>query len=143
MIIVIVIWDSEDNIAINIKIPFVIYTDMPRKRLENKKDGASKYEADPEPASELYSYERQYVEVVKEEVVVFIYDYDNDEDKGTIQIHPYNNKRGGIGMEEKGAGLIRIWKKIRETSIQSIGEQRRVWRELSMIPMKKIIRGMN
>ena len=48
---------------------------MPSTRLSKKKDGASKYEVALEPASELSSGERGDAEVVKAEVVDFIYDY--------------------------------------------------------------------
>ena len=43
------IWEEEYNIDIDSNIPCVIYADMPRTRLENKKDGASEAEV----ASEL------------------------------------------------------------------------------------------
>ena len=42
---------------------------MPRTRLANKKDGASKYEVAPEPSSELSYNEREDAEVVGAEVV--------------------------------------------------------------------------
>ena len=66
------IWEEEDNIAIEINIPCVIYTYMPRTRSEKKKDSASKYEVDPEPALEFSSDERRDAEVVEAEVVDFI-----------------------------------------------------------------------
>ena len=68
------IWEGEDNIAIDVNIPCVIYTDMTSTGLANKKDGASKYGVAPEPASELSSDERGDTEVVEAEVVDFIDD---------------------------------------------------------------------
>ena len=41
------IWEEEDNIAIESDITCVIYKYMPRKRLEKKKDSASKDEVAP------------------------------------------------------------------------------------------------
>ena len=72
LILSLVIWEEENNIAIDIYVPCVIYIDMPRTRLAKKKDGASKDEVAPKPASELSSDERGGVEVVKAEVVDFI-----------------------------------------------------------------------
>ena len=69
---------------------------MPRKRSENKKDGASKDELDPEPESELSSDERGYAEVLEAEVVDFIDDYENDEDEGKIESPPSKNRIGVI-----------------------------------------------
>ena len=74
------ILEEEDNITIVRDIPCVIYTDMPMASLANKKDGASKYEVSPEPASEFSSDERGDAEVVESEVVELIDDYENDED---------------------------------------------------------------
>ena len=51
---------------------------MPSKMLAKKKYGASKDEVDLEPASELSSDERGYVEVVETEVMEFINYYDTD-----------------------------------------------------------------
>ena len=39
-----VIWEEEDNIDICRDIPCVIYADMPRARLANKKEGTYKAE---------------------------------------------------------------------------------------------------
>ena len=51
---------------------------MLRTVLAKKKDGDSKYEVAPEPASELSYDERGYVEVLEAEVVAFVDYYDND-----------------------------------------------------------------
>ena len=72
------IWEEVDKIAIGSDIPCVIYTDIPRKRSEKKKDGASKGEVALEPASELSSDERGDADVVEAEVVESINDGDND-----------------------------------------------------------------
>ena len=53
-----VIWEEEDNITIYSYKNCVIYTDMPGKRLEVNKAGASKGEVAPEPAFELSSDKR-------------------------------------------------------------------------------------
>ena len=57
-------WEEDDNIAIDGNIPCVIYTYMPRKRLANNKDSASKDEVAPVPESDLSSYEKGCAEVV-------------------------------------------------------------------------------
>ena len=44
LILGLLIWEEEDNISIYSYIPCVIYIDMPRTRLANNKDGASKDE---------------------------------------------------------------------------------------------------
>ena len=74
MILSLGILEEEDNTDIESDIPCVIYTDMPRKRLAKNKNGASKDEVAPEPASELSSDERGDTEVVEAEVVDFIDD---------------------------------------------------------------------
>ena len=50
MIISLGIWEEEDNIAIDIYIPCVIYIDIPRKSFSMKKGDASEAEAALEPA---------------------------------------------------------------------------------------------
>ena len=75
---------------------------MPRTRLSNKKDGASKYEVYTEPASDFTSDERGNAEVVESEVVYFINENANDEDEGAFESPPYNKRRGGIGSSDKG-----------------------------------------
>ena len=102
MILSLGIWEEEDNIAIDRNIPCVVYTYMPMTGLAKKKDGASKYEVTPEPASGLSSDERGDAEVVEVEMVDFIEDYSNDEDKGTIEIPPYSKRTGEIVRAEKG-----------------------------------------
>ena len=47
LIISLFIWKEEYNIAIDSYIPCVIYTYIPRTRLEKKKDSASKDEVAP------------------------------------------------------------------------------------------------
>ena len=78
---------------------------MPRIRLSNKKDGASKYEVAPEPALELSFDEKGDVEVVEAKAVDFIDDYENDEDEMKIEIPLYKKRRGGMGRSEKGGDL--------------------------------------
>ena len=51
-------WEEKANITIDRNIPCVIYTYMPRKRLEKNKYSASKDEVATEPASELSYDER-------------------------------------------------------------------------------------
>ena len=51
LILSLVIWEEEDNIAIDNNITCVIYADMPRKRLAKKKDGASESGVASKPAS--------------------------------------------------------------------------------------------
>ena len=90
-------WEEKDNITIDRNIPCVIYTYMPRKRLEKKKYSASKDEVATEPASELSYYERGDTEVVELELVYFIDDYKNDEDEGIFESPPSKKRIGGIG----------------------------------------------
>ena len=78
LIIILVIWDEEDNIYTDSGITCVIYTYMLRKKLSKKKDGTSEYEVASEPAPYLYSDERGYAEVVEADVEDFIDEYTND-----------------------------------------------------------------
>ena len=70
----------------------------------------------------------------------FINDYTNDEDEGTFESPPSNNRRGGIDRAEKEGGFNEALGFVFETSIQSLGEKRGVWHGLFMIPMRKMER---
>ena len=85
---------------------------MPMKSFVKKKNGASKYEVAPEPASELSFYERGYAEVVEAEVVDFIDEYKNYEDEGGFYSPPYIKRRCGIGRVEKGGDFNKVLEKI-------------------------------
>ena len=76
MILGLVIWYQEYNIAINRDIPCVVNTYMPITRL--KKNSASKDEVAPEPVLELSSGERGNTEVAEAEVVDFNDGYKNN-----------------------------------------------------------------
>ena len=52
-ILILGIWEEEDNIAIESKIPCIVYTYIPRKRLSKKHYGASKDKVASKPASDL------------------------------------------------------------------------------------------
>ena len=100
-----VIWEEEDNIAIDIYIPCVIYTDMPSTGLAKKNDVASEAEGYSEPESELFSDERRYAKVVEVEGVDFVDDYVNYEEEGTFEGPLPKKSRSGIGRAEMWGDL--------------------------------------
>ena len=57
-------------------------------------------------------------------MVDFINDYTNDEDEGTFEIPPSNNRRGGIDRAEKEGGFNEALGFVFETSIQSLRKKR-------------------
>ena len=105
MLLILVIWEEEDNISIDSNIPCVIFTNMPSTIFANKKNDASEAEVALELASELSSNERGDVEVVEAKVVDFIDDYANDEYTGTFESPPSNRRRCGKGRAEKGGNF--------------------------------------
>ena len=112
MIISLGIWEEEDNIAIDIYIPCVIYIDIPSTGLAKKNDVASEAEGDLEPESELSSDERRYAKVVEVEVVEFVDDTANYEEEGIFE-SPLSKKRGsGIGRAEMWGDINESLEKI-------------------------------
>ena len=82
-------------------------------RLAKRRESASEYEVASEPASQLSSDEKGDTYVVEEELVDFIDDYKNDEYEGTFGSPPSNNRRGGIGREDKGGDFNEALGKLR------------------------------
>ena len=80
-----VIWEEEDNIAIDSYIIFVIYKDIPRTRLAKKNNSASETEVYLEPVSELSYGEREGAEVVEAEALNFISEFKSNEGYGTFK----------------------------------------------------------
>ena len=92
MLIILGIWEEEDNIDINRYITCVIYEEIPRTRFTNRKDNAS--EVDSELSSELSLDDRGDAEILGTEVLEDYGKFFNDEDEGTFDIPPF--KKGEV-----------------------------------------------
>ena len=86
MILSMVILEEEYNITIDKYIICVIYIDMPRSRLVNKKYGVSKPELAAEPTPDFSSNKIGDELVVEEEVVELINYNTNDEYEGNMRV---------------------------------------------------------
>ena len=94
-----VIWEEEDNIAIESNITCVIYINILRKRFTTIKDNSS--EVDLYLTSEFSLDERMDAEIVEAEVASDVDDVINDEYEGTFESPRSKKRRGSRDRIEK------------------------------------------